>query len=117
MAELLLELLSEEIPARMQTRAADNLARLICEGLEATGLKPSSVGVLAGPRRIAVVVGGLPVSQPDTLDERKGPQIGAPNSAIQGFLKGAGLKKVEAAEVRELPKGKFYFAVTKRKGR
>ncbi|MBD24659.1 MAG: glycine--tRNA ligase subunit beta [Candidatus Marinimicrobia bacterium] len=117
MAELLLELLSEEIPARMQTRAADNLARLICEGLEATGLKASSVGVLAGPRRIAVVVGGLPVSQPDTLDERKGPQIGAPNSAIQGFLKGAGLKKVEDAEVRELPKGKFYFAVTKRKGR
>ena len=117
MAELLLELFSEEIPARMQARAADDLARLIGDGLKAQGLEAKSIAVFAGPRRLTLVADGLPKSQPDTSDERKGPQVGAPDGAVQGFLKGAGLKRIEDAEVRELPKGQFYFAVTKKKGR
>ncbi len=117
MAELLLELFSEEIPARMQARAADDLARLIGDGLKAQGLEAKSIAVFAGPRRLTLAADGLPKSQPDTLDERKGPQVGAPDGAVQGFLKGAGLKRIEDAEVRELPKGQFYFAVTKKKGR
>ena len=117
MAELLLELLSEEIPARMQAKAADDLARLVGEGLKAHGLEAKSINACAGPRRLTLVADGLPKSQPDSSEERKGPQVGAPDAAIQGFLKGSGLKRVEEAEVRELPKGKFYFAVTNKKGR
>ena len=117
MAELLLELISEEIPARMQARAAEDLARLLGDGLRAQGLPPSTIFAHAGPRRLTVVATDLPAKQPDTLDERKGPQVGAPDGAIRGFLKGSGLKQIEDAEVRELPKGKFYFAVTKKKGR
>ncbi len=117
MAELLLELFSEEIPARMQTRAADVLARLVGEGLRAQGLAANAVSACAGPRRLTLVVDGLPKTQPDASEERKGPQVGAPDGAIQGFLKGAGLTRIDDAEVRELPKGKFYFAVTKKRGR
>lgn len=117
MSELLLEIFSEEIPARMQKRAASDLARLIEDGLKAQGLEATGIKAFAGPRRLSVVVNDLPKKQPDTLDERKGPQVSAPDAAIQGFLKGAGLKRIEDAEVRTLPKGEFYFAVTKKKGR
>jgi len=117
MAELLLEIFSEEIPARMQSRAADDLARLVGDGLKAKGLETKSISACAGPRRLTLIVEGLPKAQPDTSEERKGPQVGAPDAAIQGFLKGSGLKRIEDAEVRELPKGQFYFAVTRKKGR
>ncbi len=117
MAELLLEIFSEEIPARMQARAADDLARLLGDGLKAQALNAGRIEAHAGPRRIVVVADGLPETQPDSAEERKGPQVGAPDQAIQGFLKASGLPSLDQAEIRELPKGRFYFAVVKRPGR
>ncbi len=117
MAELLLELLSEEIPARMQTRAAGDLKRLVVDGLKDAGLSYGSLNAFAGPRRLTIVIDDLPTAQPDVTDERKGPGVGAPEKAIEGFLKANGLSSVDEAEVRDLPKGQFYFAVVERKGR
>jgi len=117
MAEFLLELLSEEIPARMQRRAGRDLHRLLFNALSTAGLENSGVRVFSGPRRLTAIVEGLPATQPDNKEERKGPAIDAPDKAIQGFLKANGLASIEAAEVRDLPKGKFYFAVIERKGR
>lgn len=116
MAELLLELLSEEIPARMQARAADDLKRLVCDGLKAAGLTFTDARAFATPRRLALVVDGLPVAREDVSDERRGPRIGAPDQAIQGFLKGAGLASLDEAEKRETGKGEFWFAVVTKKG-
>ena len=92
MSELLLELFSEEIPSRMQARAADDLKRLVSDGLKAHGLTElgSALG-FATPRRLALVIDGLPARSPDVSEERKGPRVGAPEKAIEGFLKGAGL--------------------------
>jgi len=117
MGELLLELFSEEIPARMQKQAAADLARLIGDALKANGLEAKNIETAVGPRRVVMVAHGLPKAQPDTTEERKGPQVGAPEQAVQGFLKAAGLKSLDDAEKRELPKGVFYFAVSKKPGR
>lgn len=117
MAELLLEILSEEIPARMQARAAEDLARLVGDSLKAQGLEAASLKSFGGPRRLTLVADGLPKSQPDTTEERKGPQVGAPEQALAGFMKGAGLTSIDQAEIRDLPKGKFYFSVVTKKGR
>ncbi|HYM30332.1 MAG TPA: glycine--tRNA ligase subunit beta [Candidatus Cybelea sp.] len=117
MAELLLELLSEEIPARMQTRAADDLKRLVGEALLGAGLKFSSARAFSTPRRLTLVVEGLPEAQPDVTEERKGPRVGSPEKAVEGFLKAAGLAEVAAAEQRDTGKGVFYFAVVHKKGR
>jgi glycyl-tRNA synthetase beta chain len=117
MADLLFEILSEEIPARMQSRAADDLQRLVGDGLKQAGLSLETIKSFAGPRRLTLAVEGLPTAQPDTSEERKGPSVDAPEKAIQGFLKANGFASVDEAEVRELPKGKFYFAVIERKGR
>src|SRR6185437_10884059 len=117
MAELLLEIFSEEIPARMQARAGEDLVRLVREGLKAQALEPERVEAHAGPRRLVLVVHGLPEAQPDSTEERKGPQVGAPAGAIQGFLKASGLSDISQAEQRQLPKGTFYFTVISRKGR
>jgi len=116
MAEFLLELLSEEIPARMQARAAEDLRRLFCDRLRAAGLSFDSAAAHVTPRRLVLVVAGLPNKQPDTVDERKGPRPDAPKQAIQGFLKANGLKAVKDAELRETDKGSFYFAVRRIKG-
>ena len=116
MAELLLELLSEEIPARMQVRAADDLKRLVCDGLKAAGLTFTDARAFTTPRRLALVVEGLPVAREDVSDERRGPRVGAPDQAIQGFLKGAGLASLDQAEKRDTGKGEFWFAVVTRKG-
>ncbi|MDX2144476.1 MAG: glycine--tRNA ligase subunit beta [Rhodospirillaceae bacterium] len=117
MAELLLEIFSEEIPARMQAGAAEALARLFTDAANAQGLAHSSLKAMGGPRRLTLVVEGLPTAQPDISDEKKGPRIDAAPAAIQGFLKSTGLGDISQAEVRELDKGKFYFAVIKKKGR
>ena len=117
MAELLLELFSEEIPARMQQRARADLARLLGEGLEKAGLTFKSLRTFATPRRLVAVVEGLPARSPDVRDERKGPRVDAPEAAIQGFLKSAGLKSVAQAERREDKKGDFYVAIVEKKGR
>jgi len=117
MAELLLETLSEEIPARMQTRAADDLKRLVCDGLKTAGLSFDSARAFATPRRLALVVDGLPVTQPDVTEEKKGPRVGAPDQAMQGFLKSVGYDSPDQCEIRDIKGNQFYFAVTERKGR
>ncbi len=117
MPELLLELLSEEIPARMQARAAENLRRLVADGLKAAGLAYSDARAFVTPRRLALVVEGLPEKQPDVNDEKKGPKVGAPEQAMQGFMKANGLSDISEAEIRETPKGSFYFVVRHMAGR
>ena len=116
MAELLLELLSEEIPARMQARAADDLKRLVTDGLKAAGLDFKDVRAFATPRRLALVVDGLPTARADISEERRGPRVGAPEQAVQGFLKASGLASIDQAEKRDTGKGEFWFAVIAKKG-
>ena len=91
MSELLLELFSEEIPARMQLRAADDLKRLVGDGLKAHGLDGTAAHAFATPRRLVLVMEGLPAKSPGVSEERKGPRVGAPEQALQGFLRAAGL--------------------------
>ncbi len=118
MSELLLELLSEEIPARMQTRAAEDLRRLIVEGLTARGLSVGEARAFATPRRLALVVDDVPAKSPALSEERKGPRVGAPEQALQGFLKSAGLKSVaDASIVKDEKKGDYYVATIRRPGR
>jgi glycyl-tRNA synthetase beta chain len=116
MAELLLELLSEEIPARMQARAAEDLKRLVGDGLKAAGIAFTDARAFVTPRRLALVVDGLPTARADVSEERRGPRVGAPDPAIQGFLKAAGLASLDQAEKRDTGKGEFWFAVLKKKG-
>lgn len=117
MAELLLEFFSEEIPARMQARAEADLERLLMDKLTGAGLLPEAVKAFAGPRRLAAVVDGLPARSPDVSEERKGPRVGAPEAAIQGFLKSAGLASIDQAEIVEDKKGASYVAKIKKAGR
>jgi len=114
--EFLLELLSEEIPARMQARAAEDLARLVAEGLAAQGLTPAETKAFATPRRLVLCLTGLPSAQPDVIEERRGPKVGAPEKALEGFLKANGVTLADLAE-RDTPKGKFYFLDIHRAGR
>lgn len=116
MPELLLELLSEEIPARMQVRAAADLKRLVGGALDEAGLPCASIGAFVTPRRLTLVADGLPARQPDVREERKGPRADAPEKAIAGFLRSAGLDR-DQVEERETDKGVFLFAVTARAGR
>ena len=115
MPELLLELFSEEIPARMQARAADDLARLVAVGLKEAGLEHGEIHTFVTPRRLTLVVDGLPEKQPDLSDEKRGPKISAPDRAIEGFLKANGLSR-EDCEERELERGTFLFAVVETTG-
>ena len=118
MSELLLELFSEEIPARMQARAADDLRRLVVEGLKAQGLEAGEAKAFATPRRLALVVEGVPAKSPGVSEERKGPRAGAPEQALAGFLKAAGLASIKEAEiVKDEKKGDYYIAKIERPGR
>lgn len=117
MSELLLELFSEEIPARMQKRASEDLARLVTDALKAAGVEARAARAFATPRRLALVMEGLPEKTPDVKEERKGPKVGAPEQAIQGFLRAAGLASIDEATVQEDKKGAFYVAVSEKKGR
>lgn len=116
MPDLLLELLSEEIPARMQKRAADDLQRFVSDALTAASLSYDSVEAHSTPRRLALSVTGLPDKQPDLREERRGPRVDAPEKAIAGFLGSAGLTSVDECETRETDKGTFLFIVTEKKG-
>ncbi|HEY4135771.1 MAG TPA: glycine--tRNA ligase subunit beta [Alphaproteobacteria bacterium] len=116
MAELLVELFSEEIPARMQARAADDLKRLATDAFKAAGLAFARAEAFVTPRRLALVVDGLPVAQPDVKEERRGPRVDAPQNAIDGFLRASGLT-LGQCEQRDTGKGVFYFAVVEKKGR
>jgi glycyl-tRNA synthetase beta chain len=117
MPDLLLELFSEEIPARMQARAADDLRKLVTDGLVAAGLLYEGAKAFATPRRLALAVQGVPVRQPDVREEKKGPRVGAPDGAIQGFLRAAGLKSISEAKVQPDKKGDFYVALIEKPGR
>jgi glycyl-tRNA synthetase beta chain len=117
MAELLLELFSEEIPARMQARAAEELARFLGDALKEAGLNFETIRGFATPRRLTVVIDDLPARSPDVSEEKKGPRVGAPDPAVQGFLKSAGLASIDQAETRADKKGDFYVALIERPGR
>ncbi len=118
MAELLLEIFCEEIPSGMQARAGDDLQRLVTDGLKETGLEFGDVKNFAGARRLTLVIDGLPEKSPDVRDERKGPRVGSPDKAIEGFLRAAGLKSVDEAEiVSDEKKGDFYLARIEKQGR
>src|SRR5579863_867895 len=118
MPDLLLELFSEEIPARMQKQGAEDLRRLVTDALVGRGLLYEGAQSYAGPRRLALHVVGLPVEQKATREERKGPRVGAPDAAIQGFLKSAGLARIEDATIEtDAKKGAFYVAVIEKPGR
>ena len=101
----------------MQIRAREDLARLLGEKFKAAGLDFERVRTFATPRRLTAVVDGLPKRSPDVCEERKGPRVDAPEAAISGFLKAAGLKSVDQAEVREDKKGSFYVAMLEKPGR
>ena len=117
MAELLLELFSEEIPARMQARAREDLARLLGGALGEAGLEFKEIRTFATPRRLVAVVDGLPSRSPDVREEKKGPRVDAPEAAINGFLKSAGLASVDQAEKRDDKKGAYYVATIEKPGR
>jgi glycyl-tRNA synthetase beta chain len=111
MAELLLELLSEEIPALMQTRAAQDLERLVCDGLIQRGLTFTYATAFATPRRLTLVVTGIPSETGEQIIERRGPRVGAADKAIDGFLRATGLESISQAVKRDTGKGEFWFAV------
>jgi glycyl-tRNA synthetase beta chain len=117
MPDLLLELFSEEIPARMQARAADDLKKMVTDRLVAAGLVYEGARAFVTPRRLTLTVHGVPVQQPDVKEERKGPKVGAPEQAIAGFLRAAGLTSIDQAKVQADKKGDFYVAVTEKKGK
>jgi glycyl-tRNA synthetase beta chain len=116
MSELLLELFSEEIPARMQGKAAEDLKRLVTEKLKEAGLAHTKADAYVTPRRLALIVDGLPDKQPDVSEDKKGPRIGSPDQAIQGFLKAAGLGSLDQCEKRTVGNAEFWFAKIEKKG-
>lgn len=117
MPDLLLELFSEEIPARMQRQAADDLKRMVTDALVEQGLTYEGACAYATPRRLSIQIVGLPARQANIREERKGPRVGAPEAAIQGFLKSAGLTSLDQATIeKDQKKGEFYVAVIERKG-
>ncbi|HEX9881216.1 MAG TPA: glycine--tRNA ligase subunit beta, partial [Hyphomicrobium sp.] len=118
MSELLIELFSEEIPARLQARGAEDLRRLMVVGLKARGLEAGEARAFATPRRLALVIADVPKKSPAVSEERKGPRVGAPEQAVQGFLKAAGLKSLDEAEVvKDEKKGDYYLARIEKPGR
>lgn len=116
MADLLIELFSEEIPARMQKRAGEDLKKLVTDGMVDAGLTYASAAAFATPRRLCLTVEGVLDASPRTVEERKGPKADAPEKAIEGFLRGAGLTRDDLEE-RDTPKGKILFASITKEGR
>ncbi len=116
MPDLLIELFSEEIPARMQARAGEDLKKRIMDGLVEAGLTYASAAALTTPRRLTLAIEGLLAESPTIREERKGPKVGAPDKAIEGFLRGAGLTR-DQLEERDTPKGAVYFATIEKAGR
>jgi glycyl-tRNA synthetase beta chain len=116
--DLLLELFSEEIPARMQAKAADDLRRMVTDKLVAEGLVYEGAKAFATPRRLTLTVHGIPARQSDLKEERKGPRVGGPEAAIAGFLKATGLTSLDEAKIQRDPKkGDFYIALIEKPGR
>ena len=116
MPDLLIELFSEEIPARMQKRAGEDLQKLVANGLVEAGLTYASAAAFTTPRRLCLTIEGLLAASPATRTERKGPRADAPEKAIEGFLRGAGLSR-DQVEERNTPKGPVLFALIEKPGR
>jgi len=116
MADLLIELFSEEIPARMQGKASDDLKRMITGGLKEAGLTFESAAAFATPRRLALSLTGVPTATPDISEERRGPRADAPEKALEGFMRGAGVTR-DQLEEREEKKGTFFYAKIEKPGR
>ncbi|WP_169195908.1 glycine--tRNA ligase subunit beta [Devosia sp. MC1541] len=117
MPELLLEIFSEEIPARFQRRAAEDLKKSVTNALVDAGLVYEGAQAFVTPRRLALTIAGLPARSPDTREEKKGPKVGAPQPAIDGFLRAAGLSSIDEATVQSDPKkGDFYIAIIEKPG-
>ena len=116
MPDLLLELLSEEIPARMQKGAGLDLERLVVGALSDRGLLFEGIKTFSGPRRLTLAIGGLPAKQADVREEVKGPKTDAPEAALDGFLKKVGLSR-DRLKIEKTPKGDVYIAVIEREGR
>jgi glycyl-tRNA synthetase beta chain len=117
MNEFLLELFSEEIPARFQRKAAEDLKKSVSGALMDAGLMFDGAACFVTPRRLALVINGLPLASPDIKEEKKGPRVGAPEQALAGFLRGAGLSSIDEAAIKNDPKkGDFYVAVIEKKG-
>lgn len=116
MPDLLIELFSEEIPARMQSRAADDLKKRMTDGLVEAGLTYAAAAAFSTPRRLTLAIEGLLAASPTQREERKGPRADAPDKAIEGFLRGVGLTR-DQLETRDTPKGPVYFAVMEKPGR
>lgn len=118
MPDVLIELFSEEIPARMQEKSAADLKAMVTGALVENGLTYEGAREFSGPRRIALAISGLTAKSAGRRDERKGPRVGAPEKAVQGFLRGAGLTSIDDATVVSDPKkGDFYVAVIETPGR
>src|SRR5262245_27633047 len=118
MPQLLLEILSEEIPARMQAKAEADLVKALMDGLTAAGLIPEGIKGFSGPRRLVAVVEGLPVKSADVVEDIQGPKEGAPQPAIDGFLRKAGLKSISEAHLHDVPKkGRIYVAHVRKPGK
>ncbi|MEM7740425.1 MAG: glycine--tRNA ligase subunit beta [Pseudomonadota bacterium] len=117
MTDLLVELFSEEIPARLQAKAASDLARLMTTKLKEAGMEGSETESFFGPRRLVLSIKGLPERSPDVSEERRGPRVGAPEKALDGFLRAAGLSHISEAEIRDDKKGQFYVAQMESPGR
>ncbi len=117
MSELLLEFFCEEIPARMQARAEADLEKLFVERLKGAGLNWDSLNTFSGPRRLGLVITGLPSQTEDVREERKGPKVGAPDKAIEGFLRSAGLGSLDQCKIEDGKKGQFYIALIEKPGR
>jgi glycyl-tRNA synthetase beta chain len=115
--ELLLELLSEEIPARIQRRAIEEFAGLVGDKLAAAEIPAQNLRGYVTPRRLTLIADGIPGQQPDRSEERRGPRVGAPPQALDGFLRAAGLGTIEECEIRDTGRGEFYFAILQRPGR
>ena len=116
MAEFLFEIFCEEIPARMQVRAGEDLSKALVDGLEKAGLSVEGAQTFTGPRRL-VFTADIPLRSPDISEERKGPRVGSPEQALAGFMRGAGISDISEAEIRTDPKkGEYYVAVIEKSG-
>jgi glycyl-tRNA synthetase beta chain len=116
MPDLLIELLSEEIPARMQARATEDLRRLVTDGLVEAGLTYAHAAAFATPRRLTLAVEGMLAESPSLKEERRGPRTDAPEQAVEGFLRSTGMSR-DGLEVRDDKKGQVFVAVIDKPGR
>ncbi len=116
MSDLLIELFSEEIPARLQLKAAENLRQLMTNELVGAGLTYTGAAAFSTPRRLVLTIQGLPDKSPTVCDERKGPRVDAPEKALEGFLGSMGLDRADL-EIRDDKKGQIYFAIVQKRGR